>query len=105
MKVVLIQPMLDGDASPSWIVVEPPQCLLNIMEFLLCLLERRLNALDADIIIGLVPLSGLVLSRAVMLNLFAAVLDFSETECGGGSFEEVAERGELIEVLLLSALD
>jgi hypothetical protein len=80
-------------ALPSWIVVKPPQCLLNVVELLFRLLECRFNTLDADIIVWFVVLSRLILSCAVVLNLFAAILDLCEAESSRGSLEEMTEGG------------
>lgn len=85
------------------VVVEFPQLALDVLEFLLCLGNDGLEVLKADLHVGLVVCARLVLVCAIVLDLFAAVLDLGQAECCATALEEVAEGTELSEVLLLTA--
>ena len=39
-----------------------------------------------------------------MLNLLTAVLDLGQSKSGGGTFEEVAQRGKLVKVSFLAVV-
>ena len=84
------------------VVVEFPQLALDNLELLLCLCDDGLEVLEADLIVGLVACARLILVCAVVLDLFAALLDLCHAECCTATLEEVAEGAELGKVLLLT---
>ena len=49
-----------------------------------------------------VGIAVFVLPAAIVLDLFATVLDFGEAKGGGGAFEEMALRGECGEIFFFS---
>jgi hypothetical protein len=82
-------------------VVEFLQQLLDFGKLLLGLCNDDFEVLEADLYVGLVASARLVLVCAVVLNLFAAVLDLCHAECCTAALEEMAEGAELSEILLL----
>ena len=64
--------------------------------------DRDLEVVEADFNIGLVACAGLVLVCAVVLDLFAVILDFGQTKCCATTLEEVTEGAELGEILLFT---
>lgn len=84
-----------GTRPATLIAVESPQQHLDLFELLLRLGNGLLAVLQTLVLVGLVVGAGDVLLCAEVLDLLARVLDFGQTEGGGGAFEEVSERGEL----------
>lgn len=80
---------------PLLLVVETSQRPLDLAELLLGLRNDGSERLEALLGVGLIASASLVLVRAVVLDLLAAVLDFRQAECCAAAFEEVAEGGEL----------
>lgn len=64
--------------------------------------DGDLEVVEADLNIGLVACAGLVLVCAVVLDLFAVVLNFGQTKCRATTLEEVTEGAELGKILLLT---
>lgn len=60
------------------------------------------EVVEADFGIGLVACAGFILVCAVVLDLFAVILDLGQTECCATTLEEVTKGAELGEILLLT---
>jgi len=69
------------------------------------LCDGDFQVVEADFGIRLVACAGFVLVCAVVLDLFAVILDLGQTECCATTLEEVTEGTELGEVLLLTVVN
>jgi hypothetical protein len=90
-------------ASLWRVLVEDLEHFLDLGELRLGLGNDLLQFL-AGLLLGDVLGAGIVLERAVVLDLLARVLDFGEAQRGRGAFEEVAELAECLEVVALLLL-
>ena len=78
--------------------VKRPQPSLGICVLLPQGGQRVFDLAQALCIIPVDIIAPLVLALAIVLDPFAAVFYFCQTEGGGGAFEEVPQSGELGEV-------
>ena len=83
------------------VVVELLEHLLNLMELVLGLLDDLLQILQSLVLLD-VFCACLILQLAVVLDLFARVLDLGQAECRRRALEEVAELAKRLEFLLLT---
>ena len=81
-------------------MIEPPEQPLHLLELLLCLRNRHLEAGQTHLVVDLVLGPRLVLVGSKVLNLLARVLDFCQAQRGRRTLEEMAQRGELGEVFI-----
>ena len=85
--------------EPALVLVETPQDLLGLLVFLLYIANCRPDEFEALSVTLVGRIAMFIFPSAVMLYLFARVLDFGQSEGRGRAFQEVPERAELVKVV------
>lgn len=80
--------------------VEFAQETLHLLVILLDLTQDLFNVGQRDLLVRFVGGSRFILAGAVVLDFLAGFLDFVQTQGCGGTFEEVAEGGEVGEFFI-----
>lgn len=75
---------------------------LHFAVVLFCFFQGRLDVLQRRRLVRFGDSAGFILAGAVVLDLLTRLLDLVEAECGRRALEEVTQRGEFRQLLLVS---